>query len=230
MIIQILFDNLSDKSKVLTKKGVTNVDQTTEGVLVTTEDGSMFGGDILVGADGIHSMVRREMWRLADRDDPKHFPAGERSNVPTEYCCIFGISQPNQKFTKYSSQNIQGQKYSYLVATGPNHRIYWFLFKKLPDVVRGLHDNIPRFTDEQRDALAAEHAGDLISGTLTFGELYATRTTATLQALPETVFKRWHYNRIITIGDAAHKVRSLYLLTRLEANMDPVQPHRRSRR
>ncbi|KAJ4411603.1 hypothetical protein N0V91_001388 [Didymella pomorum] len=205
MIIQILYNSLRDQSKVLTKKGVTRVEQTTGGVLVTTDDGRIFRGDVLVGADGIHSTVRREMWRLADQDNTGFFPMDERSSVPTEYCCIFGISQPNDKFPKYSSQNIQGQKYSYLVATGPNDRIYWFLFKKLPDVARGLYDKIPRFTDEQRDALAAEHANDLVSDTLTFGELYATRTTATLQALPEVVFQRWHYDRIITIGDAAHK-------------------------
>ncbi|KAF3053971.1 hypothetical protein E8E11_000876 [Didymella keratinophila] len=132
MIIQILYDNLRDKSKVLTKMGVTKVEQITGGVLVTTDDGNTFRGDVLVGADGIHST-------------------------------------------------------------------------KLPDVTRGLYDKIPRFADEQRDALAAEHANDLVSDTLTFGELYSTRTTANLQALPEVVFKKWHYNRIITIGDAAHK-------------------------
>ncbi|KAJ4354876.1 hypothetical protein N0V95_003410 [Ascochyta clinopodiicola] len=205
MIIQILYDNLRDKSKILTKTGVIKVEQTMGGVQVITEDGSIFRGDILVGADGVHSTVRSEMWRLADQDKPGYFPVSERSNVPTEYCCIFGISHPNDKFEKYSSQNVQGQNYSYLVATGPNHRIYWFLFKKLPEIARGLYENIPRYTDEQRDALAAEHANDLLSDTLTFGELYKTRTTATLQALPEVVFKKWYYTRIITIGDAAHK-------------------------
>jgi 2-polyprenyl-6-methoxyphenol hydroxylase-like FAD-dependent oxidoreductase len=194
MVIQILYNNLRDNSKVLTKKGVTRVEQTTEEVLITTEDGSIFRGDVPVGADGIHSTVRREMWRLADQDNPGYFPVGERSNVPTEYCCILGISQPNDKFPRYSFQNIQGQRHSCLVATGPNHRVYWFLFKKLPDVARGLYDKIPRFTDEQRDALATEHANDFVSDTLTFGEMYATRTTATLQALPDVVFKRWHYN------------------------------------
>jgi hypothetical protein len=69
-----------------------------------------------------------------------------------------------------------------------------------------LYEKIPRYSEEQRDALAAEHAEDRVTDTLTFGELYALRTTATLQALPEVVFKKWHYNRIITIGDAAHKV------------------------
>lgn len=103
------------------------------------------------------------MWPLADQDRQLHFPLSERSDVPTEYCCIFGISHPNSKFAKYSPRNIQGQNYSNLVATGPNHRIYWLPFKTLPRVVHGLYDKIPRYTDEQKDALAAEHANDLVS-------------------------------------------------------------------
>lgn len=206
MIIQILYDNLRDKSKVLTSKGVIKVEQSPGKAKVVTADGEIIFADILIGADGIHSTVRSEMWRLADQHDPGFFPSRERSDIPTEYCCIFGISRPTERFPRYSSQNIQGQNYSYLIATGPNHRIYWFLFKKLPNTARG-YDEIPRYTEEQRDALAAEHASNHITDTLTFGELYAMRTTATLQALPEVVFGRWYYNRIMTIGDAAHKVR-----------------------
>lgn len=131
MIIQILYDNLRDKSKVLTSKGVSTVEHTAGGVEVTTGDGEKILGDILIGADGIHSTVRREMWRLADEDTPGYFPVSERTDAPTEYCCIFGISRPTDGFPKYTSQNVVGQDYSYLVATGPNHRIYWFLFKKL---------------------------------------------------------------------------------------------------
>lgn len=206
MIIQVLYNNLRDKSKVLTSKGVNTVTQSTGKVEVVTADGETYHGDILVGADGIHSTVREEMWRLADRDIPGYIPASDRL-IPTEYCCIFGISRPTEKYPKGSMQNVQGQNYSYLVLTGPNHRIYWFLFKKLPKTVYG---KIPRFTEDQKDALAAEHDSDLITDTLTFGELYALQTTSTLQALPEVVFKRWHYNRIITIGDAVHKVRLIF--------------------
>ncbi|XPS80795.1 hypothetical protein M3J07_012766 [Ascochyta lentis] len=205
MIIQILYDKLRDKSKVFTGKGVVKVEQTTGGVEVLTQDGEFILGDILVGADGIHSRVRREMWRLADQDSPGYFPTSDRSDVPTEYCCIFGISKPTDRFPKYSSQNVQGRNHSYLIATGPNHRIYWFLFKKLPQAVHGLYEQIPRYTDKQRDALAAEHAEDRLTEALTFGDLYAIRTIATLQALPEVVFQKWHYKRTITIGDAAHK-------------------------
>lgn len=34
-------------------------------VTVRTQDGSVYTGDIVVGADGVHSTVRQEMWRNA---------------------------------------------------------------------------------------------------------------------------------------------------------------------
>ncbi|KAF2992994.1 hypothetical protein E8E13_000981 [Curvularia kusanoi] len=229
MLIQILYDNLRDKSKVLTKRGVIKVDQTPEQVLVTTDDGNLFCGDVLVGADGIHSTVRREMWRLADEHDPGLFPVVERLNVPTEYCCIFGISRSNDKMPKYSSQNIQGQEYSHLIGTGPEDRIYWFLFKKLPQVTRGLHDKIPRFTDEQRDAMAAEHAGDLFNpigvqggnsaiedAAVLANELHALflasnttipNETQISQALEET--QRIRFPRALKFLRASHKTQSI---------------------
>jgi 2-polyprenyl-6-methoxyphenol hydroxylase-like FAD-dependent oxidoreductase len=203
MVVKILYDNIRDKSKVLTSKSVSKITQSAGGVEVVTADGETYTGDILVGADGIHSTVREEMWKLAEQDIPGSFPARDRM-IPTEYCCIFGISRPIDKFP-CSSQNIQGRDCSFLVITGPNHRIYWFLFKKLPKTAYG---EIPRYTKAQEEALAAEHTSARITDTLTFGEIYAARSSSTLQALPEVVFKKWHYNRIMTIGDAAHKVGS----------------------
>ncbi|KAF2015193.1 FAD/NAD(P)-binding domain-containing protein [Aaosphaeria arxii CBS 175.79] len=206
MLIQALYDNLKDKTKIHTSKGVAKVDQQdSDGVHVTTLDRDKYSGDILVGADGIHSTVRREMWRIADQEQPDHFNQQERNEVKTEYCCIFGISRPTDNFPDFASHTIQGQDHSYLLGSGPGRRIYWFLFKKLEKISKGLYDKIPRYTEAERDALAAEHANDRLSHCLSFGDLYNSRTSATLQALPEVVFSKWHYGRIITIGDAAHK-------------------------
>ncbi|KAI8931125.1 hypothetical protein NX059_011479 [Plenodomus lindquistii] len=206
MVIQILYDNLRDKSKVLTGKGLIKVEELHESqkVQVTTSDGSKFTGDILIGADGVHSATRKEMWRLASLAQPQHFSKEEQDSTPTDYCCIFGISKPHAKFPSFSNRFIMGNKCSYLLSSGPNDRIYWFLFKKLDKTVRGIY-KVPRYSEAERDALAAEHANDPMSETLTFGEVYQTHTSATLQALPEVVFAKWHYGRIITIGDAAHK-------------------------
>lgn len=210
MLIQVLYDNLRNKSKVLTSQGVLHVEQQKApgGVRVTTMNGSVFDGEILVGADGIHSTVRREMWRIAEAERPGYFPLTDRDGATTDYCCVFGISKPNKNFPKYSVRNIIGNGCSYLITTGPNHRIYFFLFKKLTKTATGVYEKIPRYTDADRDALAKLHASDPMGENITFGDLYDAKTSATLQALPEIVFSKWHYGRMLIIGDAAHKVRS----------------------
>lgn len=79
MVLKVLYENIKDKSKVLTGKRVQNVELKEDGVLVKTDDGSLYTGDILVGADGIHSLVRSEMWRLADKMLPGWIPPEEKN-------------------------------------------------------------------------------------------------------------------------------------------------------
>ena len=69
-ILQILYDNIKDKSKILPSKRLEKLELGGTEVTATTTDGSKFTGDILVGADGIHSAVRSEMWRLAAIKSP----------------------------------------------------------------------------------------------------------------------------------------------------------------
>lgn len=63
MLLQVLYDNLNLKERVLRRKRVVRVDTIEGCVHIQTEDGSRYTGDIVIGADGVHSAVRREMWR-----------------------------------------------------------------------------------------------------------------------------------------------------------------------
>lgn len=79
MVLQVLYDNIRDKTKILTNKRVQKVNLKDDGVIVQTSDGSIYKGDILVGADGIHSIVRGEMWRIANEMSPGWIPSNEHS-------------------------------------------------------------------------------------------------------------------------------------------------------
>lgn len=80
-VLQILYDNINDKSKVLLNKRVATVTQRASSIGVTLKDGSSHFGDIVVGADGIHSTVRSEMWRIAEMAKPGYIPASERTGM-----------------------------------------------------------------------------------------------------------------------------------------------------
>lgn len=69
-LIQALYDNLKDKSKVHTCCEVVKVENLDSEVTVKTKDGSEFTGNIVVGADGVHSRIRQEMWRIAEAERP----------------------------------------------------------------------------------------------------------------------------------------------------------------
>lgn len=76
-VLQVLYKHIKDKSKILTQKRVNHVKLEEAGVIVRTEDGCEYTGDIVVGADGIHSAVRSEMWRNANAFCPGYIPKDE---------------------------------------------------------------------------------------------------------------------------------------------------------
>ncbi|KAK2686277.1 hypothetical protein QWA68_014854 [Fusarium oxysporum] len=206
MLLQVLYEKLESKDSVYTGQAVRSVLELEDSIKVTTDKGKEFKGDILVGADGIFSTVRREMWRIANEVSPGYFPANEWSRVPCYYKCIFGISRPIEQLAK-GSHPVYNDKFSYLLLSGPGGKFYWFFFVKLPIPLYG--NDIPRYTKLDEEQLVAEHASDPITPEVTFGQLYEARTNSTLTALHEWVFEKWHYKRIITIGDAAHKFEPL---------------------
>lgn len=122
------------------------------------------------------------------------------------YKCIFGISIMKE-WPKDRFQVNCGHGYSYLIVSGPKNRIYWFLFYNigkthyLPD--------LPTYTKEDEAELVKKHLGDKVSENFTFGDLYGNKISSVLTPLPEYVFKKWHFNRIMTIGDAAHKMEPI---------------------
>ncbi|KAJ6497585.1 FAD binding domain-containing protein [Mycena sanguinolenta] len=206
MAIEVFYNNLKDKTKVLVDKRVVTVTPLANGVQVTTKDGATYTGDILVGADGVHSTIRKEMWRLGDELSPGRFPQADRNDVPCDYHCMFGISKNVVGLNKSSTQTVLGHNNSYLVIDGPGSRTYWFLFSKNERRLRGMENEIPRsFTDEEKRALAEKHWNDPITSKVTFGDLYANHTSAVLTAIPEYVSTEWFLGRTIITGDAVHK-------------------------
>ena len=82
--------------------------------------------------------------------------------------------------------------------------MYWFYFFKLSKTVYGT--GIPVYTKADEARIIKERENDNILPDLRFGDLIKQKISSTLTPLPEYVYKKWHYDRIITVGDAVHKV------------------------
>ncbi|KAK1961078.1 FAD/NAD(P)-binding domain-containing protein [Colletotrichum sublineola] len=185
-LLQMLYDQLEDKSRVLLEKKVGRIEHNTDGVRVTTVDGETFDGSIVVGADGIHSSVRKEMNRMAQELPCGPFKPGQEEEIPCYYKCSFGIAQN-----------------SALVLSGPENRVYWFIFVRLPEVKHGR--SIPKYTKEDDEAFAKEYADVYVNDEIKFRDIYKKKINSTLTPLHEMVYKTWFYRRVILLGDSAHK-------------------------
>lgn len=97
------------------------------------------------------------------------------------------------------------QGFSYLVLGGPPGKTYFFLVEKLPKKI--FAGETPRYTDEDAKAFVDKHRNDVIIEGCTFGDVFDNHTSFGMTPLHEHAFDQWHYGRIITLGDAAHKVR-----------------------
>lgn len=100
------------------------------------------------------------------------------------------------------------KRQSYVINGGPEGRVYWFYFFKLTRPVYG--DDIPTYSKEDEQRLLAQRENDNITPTLKFKEILEKKISSVLVPLEEYVFRKWYFKRIITIGDSAHKVRTLY--------------------
>ena len=94
--------------------------------------------------------------------------------------------------------------HAYLTIGGAG-RVYWFLFENIPETAY-LADKVPRLTKEEEKKLAEKYWDDNLADNVKFGELYSKSICVNTTAIHEHIFDKWHFQRMITIGDSAHKV------------------------
>ncbi|KAH7141068.1 FAD binding domain protein [Dactylonectria macrodidyma] len=202
-LLQVLYDKIQQKDQIFLRNKVMTIETGAGGVQVSTQEGQIYHGTMVIGADGIYSAVRSEMLRIAVETNPGYFPAGEEDRVPCYYQCSFGIAHKVAGWPQHEQNFTTGDKRTFLVCSGPDDRVFWFLFVKLPETKYG--QDIPRYTKEDEAVFVKQHQSLLITETLTFGDVFAKRITSTLTPLHQVVFEKWYFDRLLLIGDSAHK-------------------------
>ncbi|KAK6076024.1 FAD binding domain-containing protein [Seiridium cupressi] len=196
-LMNMLYQRLPDQSKVLLDKEVVSLENTATGVTVTCADKSTYSASIVIGADGVHSSVRRLMNEASGEDDDPFIAS---------YRGLYGYAKRSPELepaTLYEthSGNLTIQL---IVAEGQQH---FLIYERLPKPTR----ERTRYTPEDAENLAKKYAdvrypSNKAGEWVTFGDIWAQKQWATLANLEEGIVKNWHQGRVVLVGDAVHKM------------------------
>ncbi|KAI9923864.1 hypothetical protein ASPWEDRAFT_38644 [Aspergillus wentii DTO 134E9] len=203
--LRILQSHISDQSKLHAHNAVTAYEETTDGIIVTTADGITHRGDVLIGADGIHSRVRQLMAEHISLDNPARSQEITQT-FTSEYKCIFAVSRndPSSPFLPDATvHNVYYDNHSAVAATGSPGLVFWFLFVKTPLTTS---PNCPRYTDADADGLVEEYASVAPGPGYTIKDLWEARVNGALVPLEEGIIPQWSHGRVMLMGDSVHKV------------------------
>jgi FAD-dependent urate hydroxylase len=173
-------------------KRLVDVELTGDGVRALFEDGADATGEVLIGADGIHSAVRR----LIDPNAPAPTYVGlvnlggYARGVPVEaepgsYTLIFG----KRAF------------FGYVLA--PDGEVWWFAnVPRRDEPARGEVEAVPAEAWQRRLAeLYAEDAGPAVR-LVEASDPADIKNASPIHSIPH--LPRWHRGPMVVIGDAAH--------------------------
>lgn len=198
--MQALYDQLQHKDKIHVNKRVDSIMDRQDSVLVKCADGTTYRGDIVVGADGIHSRVRQEMQRLA----PFELTKNDKKSITAEYVCFFGVSAPIPELVDGDLHTVFDIDHSSLLFVGNDRLPQWFFITKMDRKYYG--DEIPRFTSKEMEEQVLKHGHFQFCKGITLKELMDTTTTLSYLALEEAHHEVWTHKRIVCLGDSIHKM------------------------
>ncbi|KAL4946754.1 hypothetical protein BDV06DRAFT_229653 [Aspergillus oleicola] len=205
LVLEVLHKHLGPgQERVLTNKKVVRVDHHPDGVKVHCSDQSVFEGDLIVGADGVRSVVRRQMWEYMESKGLEKEVAEERQRMVSSYSCVFGISTPTPGLEPGINHRTFTEGWSFLESTSKEGRVYWFLFKKLDRKYSA--SEIPRFDQAIVDQYVEPYLKKPISNIVSFRDIYSRAIAKTLLPLEEACYKHWAIGRLVCVGDSVHKM------------------------
>ncbi|KAH6660899.1 FAD binding domain-containing protein [Truncatella angustata] len=196
-LMQMLYHRLPDTTKVLLDKEVVSLQNTDSGVTVTCADETTYSASIVIGADGVHSSVRKLMNEAVGKKDEPFL---------STYRGLYGYAKRSPELepaTLYETHE-RNLTIQLIVAEEQQH---FLVYERLPKPTK----DRTRYTPEDADALAKKFADVRYPGTkegefVTFGDVWAQKQWAVLANLEEGIVKTWHEGRAVLVGDAVHKM------------------------
>lgn len=179
-------------------KTVTDIVTHNDGVEVRCEDGSIYHGSILIGADGVHSKVRQTMRESAIRASATR--VNEENPYLSEYKVLWSTFPRQPCMEPGETIEIHGKDVS-LQCLNSQKRSWLFIYERLE---RPTRDRMS-YSRKDVEAFAKRHSDLAISEQLKVKDVFPKRYTAGMSNLEEGIVKHWSYGRMVLVGDSCHK-------------------------
>ncbi|RDH29022.1 FAD/NAD(P)-binding domain-containing protein [Aspergillus welwitschiae] len=204
-VLQVLFEHLPDTKRVLLGKKVIDITASDDQAIVKCLDGTNYEADIIVGADGIHSITRRKMIRDIISNCPQsHISHGQLGRVFTaQYAAVFGLSRPTPGMKIGHCNRTFADGFSFFNAVGRKGQIFWFLFRDMGKVYS--EKDIPRFDQNKIEEDIAPFLNKYVAEGVRFQDIFKNRVRCAHVPIEEGFLTQWAWGRYACIGDSVHK-------------------------
>ncbi|KAF9120511.1 hypothetical protein BGW39_011311 [Mortierella sp. 14UC] len=208
------------KERIHLGKKVLSMEHSDDGVMIRCSDGTEVNGDILVGADGAYSAVRKSLYdQLAKA---KKLPHSDSLPLPFSTVCLVAQTRPlsPEEFPDLALKECQfrntigtNKMYAWATLTTAQNTVCFGATLFLPE--EAIKDNDTFRTSEWGQESAAEMCDQIkdfpiISGNgkeMTLKDLLdrTPKEQISRVMLEEKVFETWYSGRTVLLGDACHK-------------------------
>ncbi len=216
-LLPILTRRIRRLDCVKTSARVASIEETDDHVVVTTSDGFSVTGDIVVGAEGIHSIVRKHIdsslsgERVLSADNckcPKNinhnlFDANLALDMKICFSNVYGMSAPTKGIAPGDRFAVYREPVAVSGFTGQGGVIFWSVLEDLQQCIP--LSRAPRYNEADTEALCKDVEDVQVTPRLKFGDIYENRVTGFKMPIEEGIAEEWHTDRAVIVGDAACK-------------------------
>ncbi|KAI0115704.1 FAD-dependent monooxygenase [Nemania sp. FL0031] len=196
-LLPIMTRHIQHKDCIKTSARVVSIEETDNHVVVTTSDGFSVTADIVVGADGVRSAVRKHI-------DSSLLSGGSvLSANDFNFSTVYGMSAPTEGIAPGERFAVYREQETVIGFTGQGGIVFWFVFEDLKKSTP--LSQAPQYTEADAETLCKTVAGVQVTPRLKFGDLFENRVAAVKIAIEEGIAREWHTDRVVIVGDAACK-------------------------
>lgn len=192
-----LWNNIENSDdKIMLNKKVISIKNEGDKKKVLCEDNTSYIGDFVVGADGARSKTRNIMYEDSGT---------EKEELKNKFEAIFGVSKPSNIELEKLRGRMQWhfkKDLSYFLHIQPNNEITWFLGSKLDEN----NNDTLNYKDIHLKDIKEEYKKLYTTHNCLFGDILDRNKVFVKVNLEECLFKKLYHEKIVLIGDAAHKI------------------------